>query len=89
MEDDDGFVFTRAPKQKRKPAQPEPPARPFVMDFTAVEVVPLGIKKLILDAKSISTLSSTETNTSSYRCYKRGERYVCRVASLGYSDYST
>src|SRR5271169_3830529 len=26
MEDDDGFVFTRAPKQKRKPAQPEPPA---------------------------------------------------------------
>ena len=38
MEDDDGFVFTRPAKQKRKPAVPEdPPQRikPFVMDFTA------------------------------------------------------
>ena len=89
MEDDDGFVFTRAPKQKRKPAQPEPPSRPFLMDFTAADVVPLRMKKLILDAESISTLSSTETDTSNYRCYKRGERYVCRITSLGYSDYST
>jgi len=38
MEDDDGFVFTRAPKQKRKPAQPEPSSKPFVMDFT-VDVI--------------------------------------------------
>ena len=38
MEDDDGFVFTRPTKQRRKPAVPkEPPqkTKPFVMDFTA------------------------------------------------------
>ena len=38
MEDDDGFVFTRAPKQKRKVAEVKEvsrPAKPFVMDFTA------------------------------------------------------
>jgi hypothetical protein len=38
MEDDDGFVFTRPTKQKRKPAVPEDPpprTKPFVMDFTA------------------------------------------------------
>ena len=38
MEDDDGFVFTRPAKQKRKPAVPEEPpqrTKPFVMDFTA------------------------------------------------------
>lgn len=40
MEDDDGFVFTRAPKQKRKPAQPEPSSKPFVIDFTADVPVP-------------------------------------------------
>jgi kinetochore protein Mis13/DSN1 len=38
MEDDNGFVFTRAPKQKRKVAEVKEvsrPAKPFVMDFTA------------------------------------------------------
>jgi kinetochore protein Mis13/DSN1 len=34
MEDDDGFVFTRAPKPKRKAAEVRP-VKPFVMDFTA------------------------------------------------------
>ena len=44
MEDDDGFVFTRPAKQKRKPAVPEEPpqrAKPFVMDFT-VDVICLA-----------------------------------------------
>jgi hypothetical protein len=38
MEDDDGFVFTRAPKHTRKVAEVKEvsrPAKPFVMDFTA------------------------------------------------------
>jgi len=41
MEDDDGFVFTRAPKRKTQTTQaqvnppPKPVAKPFVMDFTA------------------------------------------------------
>jgi hypothetical protein len=34
MEDDDGFVFTRPAKPKRKAAESRP-AKPFVMDFTA------------------------------------------------------
>ena len=48
MEDDDGFVFTRAPKQKRTAAvqseQPQLPVshKPFVMDFTA-DVFPCSL----------------------------------------------
>jgi hypothetical protein len=46
MEDDDGFVFTRPPKQKRKlvaqevPAEPKvrQPTKPSFMDFAEVTV---------------------------------------------------
>jgi hypothetical protein len=60
MEDDDGFVFTRAPKRKTQPttsqAQIPPPAKlpakPFVMDFTADVLSPRKWDGLIIDSCS-------------------------------------
>lgn len=71
MEDDDGFTFTRAPKQRRKATKPEEPlqkkaSNPSVVDFSAD--VCQFLLHLIIDSrhfkKSISTNPSTKTDST-------------------------
>lgn len=93
MEDDDGFVFTRPSKQKRKLAVAEevdavPKVRqstkPSFMDFTEVPLLLRGLLKIdpCCYEKSISTVPTTETHSPANGYNYRSQRYVCSATSL-------
>ena len=81
MEDDDGFVFTRPSKQKRKhvpeEVEAEPkvrqPTKPSFMDFTEVTCSCERDLKVdpCCDEKSISTIPTTETHSAANRYSNR------------------